>query len=157
MLKAVSELLAKILIKFVSLLNYFFQHSPAHPTAQYTLQQRSSENGLPFLLRDNEWKKEQHDAPPFKDLYESLDGSFVEGGRPLDILLAGLGPINECSAHTLLEVILDVEFSAYDLYRAIAEKLRKSGKEDTFLYLAQAEKYHMHLAAETFGAGSQKY
>ena len=97
------------------------------------------------------WEKEKHNAPPFAELYASLDGSVVEGGRSLDSLLVDLAPVNECSAPSLLEVILDVEFSAYDLYRAIAEKLRNSGNEDTFLYLAQAEKHHMLLAAETLG------
>ncbi len=115
-----------------------------------------SEQSHARLLYKN-WRKDKQDAPPFEELYESLEGSFIEGGRPLDTLLAGLGPINECLAHTLLEVILDVEFTAYDLYRMVAEKLRGSGNEDTFLYLAQAEKHHMFLAAESLGTGVRKY
>ncbi len=96
------------------------------------------------------WQKEQPTAPAFAETYEALSGDVVEGGKLLADQLSLLDKLQESSPQALLEMILDIEYAAYDLYCAVAEKLRNSGLEETFLTLAQAEKQHMRLAAEAF-------
>ena len=89
-------------------------------------------------------------VPSFEDVYETLNGDIVEGGRRLDEQLAFIEEYQKTSSQALLEMILDVEYAAYDLYCAIAEKMRGSKMEESFLSLAQAEKHHMLLAAKAF-------
>lgn len=98
-------------------------------------------------------KKERPETPPFAQVYSSLSGDVVEGGKRLDDQMAILDKLLESSSQALLELILDIEYAAYDLYNAVAHKLRRTGMEEAFLSLAQAEKYHMQLAAEALGTG----
>ncbi|MBC8317142.1 MAG: ferritin-like domain-containing protein [Desulfobulbaceae bacterium] len=96
----------------------------------------------------NYWKDTQKKAPSFEEVYESLIGDVIEGGKRLDEQLVLLEDYQKSSPQALLEMILDVEYAAYDLYSAIAEKLRGNTMEEAFLSLAQAEKHHMQLAAK---------
>jgi rhodanese-related sulfurtransferase/rubrerythrin len=98
----------------------------------------------------NFWRKKQAAVPTFEDIYKTLNGDVIEGGRRLDEQLALVEEHQETSPQALLEMILDVEYGAYDLYRAIADKLRGGEMEESFLSLAQAEKHHMQLVAEAF-------
>ena len=96
----------------------------------------------------NYWKDTQNNAPSFEKVYETLNGDVIEGGKRLDEQLVLLDDYQKSSPQALLEMILDIEYGAYDLYSAIAEKLRGSKMEESFLSLAQAEKHHMQLAAK---------
>ncbi|MDA3971550.1 MAG: rhodanese-like domain-containing protein [Desulfobulbaceae bacterium] len=98
----------------------------------------------------NFWKKDQAAAPPFAEVYSALPGDIVEGGKGLEEQLDRLDGLQESVPQTLLDMILDLEYGAYDLYRAVAEKVRGSDMEEPFLSLAQAEKHHIRLVAETF-------
>ncbi|MDH3328705.1 MAG: rhodanese-like domain-containing protein [Desulfobulbaceae bacterium] len=95
-------------------------------------------------------KKEKPDVAPFEEIYEKLSGGIIEGGQRLDVQLDRLQEIQESSPLALLEMILDIEYAAYDLYRAIAERLTDGKMEESFLSLAQAEKRHMQLASQAF-------
>ena len=96
----------------------------------------------------NYLKNEQPDVAPFEALYEELRGDVIEGGEQLDTQLGRLQELQESTPLALLEMILDIEYAAYDLYRAIAEKQRGGEMEQSFLSLAQAEKHHMQLASQ---------
>jgi len=95
-------------------------------------------------------QKEQPDVAPFEEIYEELSGEIIEGGERLDVQLDRLQEIQESSPLALLEMILDIEYTAYDLYRAIAERLSNGKIKKSFLSLAQAEKRHMQLASQAF-------
>lgn len=97
-------------------------------------------------------QKERPDIAPFEELYEGLDGEIVEGGARLDAQLDRLQEIQGSSPLALLEMILDIEYAAYDLYRAIAARLTDDRGKEAFLSLAQAEKHHMQLASQAFNS-----
>ena len=98
----------------------------------------------------NYWKEEQQSPPSFEEVYNSLKGEVVEGGKRLDEQLARLEEYQQSSPQALLEIILDIEYAAYDLYTAIAEQVQAAKVKESFFSLAQAEKHHMQLAAGAF-------
>lgn len=98
----------------------------------------------------NFWQKDQTAPPPFDSVYSALPGDIVEGGKGLEEQLERLHALQESGPQELLEMILDLEYAAYDLYCGVAEKVRGTDMEEPFLSLAQAEKHHMRLVAETF-------
>lgn len=100
----------------------------------------------------NFWKQDQTDPPPFDKVYSALRGDIVEGGKRLDEQLDRLDGLQQSAPQPLLEIILDLEYGAYDLYCAVAEKLQGTDMEEPFLSLAQAEKHHMRLVAESYRA-----
>ncbi len=100
----------------------------------------------------NFWQKDQTAPPPFARVYAGLPGDIVEGGKGLEEQLDRLHALQESAPQPLLEMILDLEYAAYDLYCAVAEKVRGTDMEEPFLSLAQAEKHHMRLVAESFSA-----
>jgi len=84
-------------------------------------------------------------APPaFEDVYENLSGKILEGGQDLDTAcrqLADISRNNPCLA--MMELALDMEYAAFDLYRIAAEMAGSKEARDAFLTIAQAEKAHM--------------
>ncbi len=113
-----------------------------------TIEQLAQAEDAHARLLYNFLKKEQPESPPFEEVYGALRGDVVEGGKRLDEQLSQLDKLHTSSSQALLEMILDVEYAAYDLYCAVAEKLRGSAMAASFFSLAQAEKHHMRLAAE---------
>jgi len=83
---------------------------------------------------------------PFEDFYAELAGDIVEGGEPLESCLMQISNITDRLCLTLLEFALDIEFSAYDLYRTLANRKADEPEMATaFLSIAQAEKTHMKM------------
>ncbi len=119
-----------------------------------TIEQLAQAEDAHARLLYNFWKKERPHAPAFEDVYTNLRGDVVEGGKRLDAQLSKLDTLQESSPQALLEMILDIEYAAYDLYNAVGEKLRGTPLAESFFSLAQAEKYHMRLVSESFNAGN---
>ena len=90
------------------------------------------------------------DAPPFEQLYGSMVGEVLEGGQSLEALQEVVAAADPDPCLDIVELAIDIEFAAYDLYRAMAERFRAQDQtmEAAFLSIAQAEKEHMRLAAE---------
>jgi len=88
--------------------------------------------------------------PPFETFYEQLEGLVLESGEPLVKYTAWLtnGTID---LDTVLEVALDLELKAYDLYRNLAEQAEKETMQKQFLDLADQEKRHVQLVLKVIG------
>ena len=95
----------------------------------------------------NIYKKVVESSPgDFENFYQDLKGEIVEGGEPLERYVDQLetGFQNPCVA--LMDLALDIEFSAFDLYRTLAnQKTDDSQMAGVFLDIAQAEKGHMRM------------
>jgi hypothetical protein len=85
--------------------------------------------------------------PPFESLFTELRGEILEGGESLDDVLQRVETIKENVCLNLLEMALDIEYSAYDLYRTMAEQTESTEAKSAFLSIAQAEKAHMQTIA----------
>ncbi len=95
----------------------------------------------------NVYKKVAEAVPGnFENFYQDLKGEIVESGEPLERYVDQLetGFQNPCV--TLMDLALDIEFSAFDLYRTMAnQKTDDSQMSGVFLDIAQAEKGHMRM------------
>ncbi len=93
------------------------------------------------------WEKTQTDMspPPFDELFESVKGEVLEGGMPLSDAMSQLHSLKGSFCLNLLEMALDIEYSAFDLYRTAAESADDPGAREAFFTIAQAEKAHMRI------------
>jgi len=94
------------------------------------------------------WAAEQEDALSFGEVYEAMPGDIIEGGQEVDAMVERLVPLSEEPCVDIVEMALDIEFSAYDLYRCMAHRFVDTSMEKSFLAIAQAEKEHMRIASE---------
>jgi rhodanese-related sulfurtransferase/rubrerythrin len=118
-------------LPFLSVIEHLSQAEEAHARALYAL-----------------WKQDQADPSPFKSVFDQLDGAILEGGQSLEEALGRLTErASEGDLH-VLELSLDIEFRAYDLYRSLAERTEDARTRNSLLKIAQAEKSHMRRLQE---------
>jgi rubrerythrin len=122
------------------------RHAEAAFARPIDLLARAEEGHARLLYRY--WAAEQEDAPPFEEVYGALAGEIIEGGRDVASMVARLAELSDDPCLDIVEMSLDIEFSAYDLYRAMAHRYRGTEIEEPFLAIAQAEKEHMRIASE---------
>jgi rubrerythrin/rhodanese-related sulfurtransferase len=91
-------------------------------------------------------KLTDHTTLAFDDFYQDLPGDIVEDGEHLERYVEKLANISDNSCTALLDLALDIEFSAFDLYRTMAnQKTDDPQMAGVFLDIAQAEKSHMRM------------
>ncbi len=95
------------------------------------------------------WKLIAENPRPFDELFASLKGDILEGGENLHDAIRKVKAIEENFCLNLFELALEIEFRAYDLYRTMANMSQDDNARDVFLSIAQIEKDHMQLLAET--------
>lgn len=95
----------------------------------------------------NYWKTFQKDPLPFEELFENMNGEIIEGGEPLAEVLDRLDFIEGDLCISLIELALDMEYSAFDLYRTAAARIEDERPREAVLAIAQAEKGHMSILA----------
>ena len=93
------------------------------------------------------WKRSEADPPSFEDLFEELKGDILEGGESLAEVLDRVRKAGDKPCVSLLETALHIEYSAYDLYRTMAEGTEEAEAKEAFLTISQAEKSHMRKLA----------
>jgi rubrerythrin/rhodanese-related sulfurtransferase len=94
------------------------------------------------------WQESEPQPQPFESLFSELKGEILEGGESLDDVLQRVEAIKENVCLNLLEMALDIEYAAYDLYRTMAEQTESAEAKSAFLSIAQAEKAHMQAIAK---------
>ena len=87
--------------------------------------------------------------PPFDQFYESLAGEILEGGLSFENACAKLETIDNQSCTGIIDLALTIEYAAFDLYRAMAERTDDDEARQTYLAIAQAEKGHMRALARS--------
>lgn len=97
------------------------------------------------------WKQSVDSADPFEDVYQSLAGEIMEGGEPLMAAMERVQTTSDRSCVDLMELALNIEIQAYDLYRTMADREPDTDAGDAFLSIAQMEKRHMQLLAKAIG------
>lgn len=84
----------------------------------------------------------------FDSYFESLKGDIIESGITAEQAIKKIENFNGNFSINLLEFLLLIEASAYDLYKVMAEKKKET--KTTFLKIAQEEKAHMRSIASSF-------
>lgn len=94
------------------------------------------------------WRRVDNHLEPFETLFARLSGEILEGGRTLDDALRDIERQTAPSCMGLIEMALEMEYSAYDLYRTMAGQSFEPEAAEAFMTLAQAEKGHMRALAQ---------
>ncbi|MBT8339496.1 MAG: sulfurtransferase [Desulfatitalea sp.] len=79
----------------------------------------------------------------FESVYGNADGDVLEGGMTLAQAMERLVPTQDESCIRLVEMALQIEYAAFDLYRTLADQTGAVQRPQAFIQLAQAEKAHM--------------
>jgi rubrerythrin len=122
------------------------QHPEASFARSIDLLARAEEGHARLLYRY--WAAEQADPEPFEEVYGAMAGDIVEGGQDVVSMVETLAHLSDDPCLDIIEMSLGIEFSAYDLYRAMARRFSGTAVEESFLAIAQAEKEHMRIASE---------
>ncbi len=93
------------------------------------------------------WEKIADAPVPFDELFENLEGDFLEGGEDLESVIKRFETIEGDPCLMLIELALDIEYCAYDLYRIMADRTDDEVARSAFLTIAQVEKSHMQILA----------
>lgn len=83
--------------------------------------------------------------PSFEELYASLAGDVLEGGKTMPELAPWIESAKQGHCIELAELALEMEINAFDLYRTLAEQAEDADARRTYLWLAEQEKTHERL------------
>ena len=89
------------------------------------------------------WKKFHRNPPPFDRIYQRLEGEILEGGHNFEEICRHLDAVRKHGCAGVIDLAMNIEYSAFELYRTMAERSENSEAQSTFLSIAQAEKAHM--------------
>ncbi|WP_319550150.1 rhodanese-like domain-containing protein [Desulfogranum marinum] len=95
------------------------------------------------------WAALEKDVAPFDEIYGQLTGDIVEGNQDIEALLDFFEANMERPCLTAMEMALQIECMAYDMYRNLAHNFRDKPLAEVFLDIAQSEKSHIQIAAES--------
>ena len=93
------------------------------------------------------WEKIADAPVPFDELFVNLEGDILEGGEDLESVIKRFETIEGDPCLRLIELALDIEYCAYDLYRIMADRTDDEVARSAFLTIAQVEKSHMQILA----------
>jgi len=79
----------------------------------------------------------------FDAFFNTCKGDILEGGKSIDEIKAFMDNIFPENRISILEFAIELEFSAYDLYKNMAENFKDPIVRKMFYSLAQAEKQHL--------------
>lgn len=89
------------------------------------------------------WRQIEPDLQPFEPLFAECAGDILEGGLSLQNALDTLARMQGETCLRLIELALQIEYAAFDLYRTLADEHDEAPIQQAFISLAQAEKAHM--------------
>jgi rhodanese-related sulfurtransferase/rubrerythrin len=107
---------------------------------------RAEEGHARMLYRH--WVALEEGIAPFEEVYSQLSGDIVEGNQDIGALLHFFEANMESPCLTAMEMALQIECMAYDMYRNLAHKFSGNPLATVFLEIAQSEKSHIQIAAE---------
>ena len=88
--------------------------------------------------------------PPFEQLFQTLNGEIIEGGQTFEDTCRRLERLDNQWCPGIIDLALKIEYEAFDLYRAMADRTEEADARTLFLSVAQAEKGHMRSVSRTY-------
>lgn len=98
------------------------------------------------------WQQVDAEVEPFDALFDRLSGDVLEGGMPLKTALEKLATVQKELCLRLVEMALQIEYAAFDLYRTLSGQAETEESQKAFIQLSQAEKAHMQTLIDTLGS-----
>ena len=90
------------------------------------------------------------DLPEFDAMFFGMKGEILEGGVALKDALTRLEQIQKGQTLMILDMALDIEYSAFDLYRSGADLVDDPEIKRILYGIANGEKNHMKKLAQAF-------
>lgn len=81
----------------------------------------------------------------FESMFDALPGEVLENGLPYDVVLNAARELGRLGDMALLELALEIEMGAYDLYKGLAGTVSVIEARQALGELAQQEKEHADL------------
>jgi rhodanese-related sulfurtransferase/rubrerythrin len=97
-------------------------------------------------------KRLKPDLEEFEKMFERASGEIMEGGLSVHDAVKGLAAMEEEPCINFAEMALEIEFTAYDLYRNLATKAEDRESVGTLLMLSEQEKGHIRIVANILSA-----
>ena len=116
-----------------------YPDDPIRPTMEQVAIAEKAHAGLIYRF----WQQFQKETPSFDRFYQNLKGDILEGGQSLDDACRLLETAATRGIPAVIELAMTIEYSAFDLYRTMAEQTENAEANATFLSIAQAEKAHL--------------
>jgi rubrerythrin len=135
--------------RFYAVLVPRFANTPQAPVLQELL---AAEAAHGRVLYDALAKIGRQPDESFEALFERLPGELVEGGQSWDALVERTRSLRDQGTVALLEFALELEYSAYDLYKNLADRAALRESRDAFLLLAAQERAHAQAVAKRLAA-----
>jgi sulfur-carrier protein adenylyltransferase/sulfurtransferase len=124
----------------------FYQHAISKfsdDPIRLTLEQVSIAEKAHAMLIYRIWKNFQPNPPPFDQVYQGLEGEILEGGHNFEETCRHLDAVRKHGCASVIDLAMTIEYSAFELYRTMAQRSENPDAQATFLSIAQAEKGHM--------------
>lgn len=90
-------------------------------------------------------QRERKGKEDFDTVFSGLFGDVLEGGMSLAEALDRAASAKSRLCVHLIELALNIEYAAFDLYRSMADRAADSEARGAFMKIAQAEKSHMNI------------
>jgi len=84
-------------------------------------------------------------------VFDSLPGAVLENGVSFDVALATARELGKLGDMALLELALEIELGAYDLYKSLSGLAPSGTARQVLAELAQQEKEHADLILVAIG------
>lgn len=94
--------------------------------------------------------KRKEDLPEFDTMFYGMKGDILEGGVTLKDALKRLDTVTDGQPMMILDMALDIEYSAFDLYRSGADLVDDPDIKRILYGIANGEKQHMKKLAGAF-------
>ena len=123
---------------FKNAMEYLSLAEADHAEALYSIMERRKDDpdGTPL--------------PTFDDLFYGMKGDILEGGMSLAAAMEKLESIKEDRAVHILELSLEIEYAAFDLYKNAARMVDDPEIKKILNGIANGEKNHMAKLANAF-------
>ena len=117
----------------------FFTGTRVHPVMEKMLNAEKGHARSIFKVLDGQ----EPCSMSFIEFFDFCPGDILEGGKTLDQIQRFLGQVKPEDKIDILDFALDLEFSAYDLYKTMTVQSSDIEIKEMFFSLAEAEKQHM--------------
>jgi len=130
-------------------LRTFFQDTPVQKTLD---ELAAAEVGHGKVVYAALTKLSGQPEESFEELFEKLPGNLLESGDSFEGAVSRARAIGDAGPIALLEMALEIELRAQDLYKNLADRASDDATKSALLDLAQQEKRHAEGLAKRIGS-----
>lgn len=128
-----------------------FPEAPFKDAIEYlSLAEADHAEALYHIIKRRKEALGEGGLPGFDDMFSGMKGDILEGGMPLDEAVRELDSIDSDIDVNILEFSLDIEYSAFDLYKNASQMIDDPEIKRILTGIANGEKNHMKQLAKAF-------